>query len=151
MRGKDICGACFNVNGKEARQVARRLYENIRNRKMDCYKIYKNVSSSFSVDQIQVIKNYIFKDSHFLLDNGEYKFIKFYPTYDIAESWLRLAGNKPENILKHDILLLYHELTEIKILLDNPGYTQDFAHGLANKKYSYQLASDEYYRKLGRL
>lgn len=76
---------------------------------------------------------------------------RFFPSYDIDESWRRLSETKPDNILKHDIMLLCHELTEIMLLLRNPGYIQKFAHDLANEKYNYQLASDEYYRKLGRL
>lgn len=144
-----VNGARFSIYSKEADEVAERLYANIRKRSTDCYKIYKN--TSFSIEQVQIIKNYIFNDSHNINVNGRYMYRRFFPSYDIAESWKRLSETKPDNILKHDIMLLCHELTEIMILLKNPGYIQKFAHDLANEKYNYQLASDEYYRRLGRL
>lgn len=142
-------GAGYSIFSREAKFTAERLYENIRNRKMDCYKISK--CTNFSVEQVQIIKNYIFKDSHWLFDNGKYKYERFYPSYAIAESWRRLAEGKEDKLQKHDVMLLYHELTEIMLLLQNPGYTQDFAHELANKRYNYQVLSDAYYQKLGRL
>lgn len=145
-----VSGAKFSVLSTEADNVASRLYENIRHRSMDCYKISK--STPFSIDQIQVIKNYIFCDSHYILNNDKYEFRRFHPSYDIAESWIRLASNKKQqNIMQHDMILLYHELSEIMILLQHPEYTQNFAHTLANKKYDYQSASDSYYKSIGRL
>lgn len=144
-----VNGAKFSIYSREADIKAEKSYGNIRRRTMDCYKIHRN--TSFSIEQLQVIKNYIFSDGHYIRVNGKYVYRRFYPSYDIAESWRRLSQEKPDNILKHDIMLLYHELTEIKILLNNSGYAQDFAHKLANEKYNYQLLSDEYYRRLGRL
>ena len=45
-------------------------------------------------------------------------------------------------IERHDLILIHHEALESEYIAK--GYSQKEAHELANKKYSYQKALDEY-------
>ena len=88
-----------------------------------------------------MIKNYLFLDKHQL----ETEIDRFDPTFEIAESWQRLAFDF-EHVKPHDITLLGHELLEMKYYLE--GYSQNDAHILASKKYDYSKESREYYESL---
>lgn len=46
----------------------------------------------------------------------------------IAQSWLRLSERNANNIQKHDLTLLYHELYEIRFLLSDNNLHQAAAH-----------------------
>ena len=65
----------------------------------------------------------------------------------MAQSRERLSRKNGKGIQKHDVLLLYHELTEIGFILQR--YSQQEAHDLASKQYDYAKASNEYYKSLG--
>ena len=67
----------------------------------------------------------------------------------MAESWRRLYEKSGRSIKPHDILLINHELLEIRTLIDNSGISQMKAHSLANKVYNYQKAADAYYISIG--
>ena len=75
----------------------------------DVQKISKN--TGFEFDAILMIKHYLFIDEHNL--NGKIK--RFEPSFEIAESWRRLAFDK-KNIKPHDITLLKHELKEMALI-----------------------------------
>lgn len=122
-----------------------KMYEQIRNRSTDYLIVAKN--SGFSIEQVQTIKNYLFKDFHYL--NNSTMVSRFDPTYEIAESWRRLSEKSGKHIEKHDILLLYHELYELQLLLSSPEMSQNFAHKLASVKYPYDTESEKYYRMRG--
>lgn len=115
------------------------MYESIRHRNTDCEYISRN--TKFSIEQVQLVKNYIFRDSHVL----SYGFTRFYPSYEIAESWRRLSAKKPNDIKKHNVLLLYHELTEIDIKIHHTNISHEDAHNLAEQQYNYALESQKYY------
>lgn len=59
----------------------------------------------------------------------------------MEEVWLRLVG---EDVFSHDITLLNPEKMERK-LMHNNGMTQDEAHTIASKTYSYSKESTEEY------
>lgn len=80
------------------------------------------------------------------LSNG---YTRFTPDLAMAQSWLRLSEKSGRNIKKHDVLMLYHELVEILLLLNNSRMTQKDAHMLAEKKYNYSQAVISYYKSLG--
>lgn len=126
-------------NTSKAIEQAFKMYEQIRRRKTDCLNIARN--TGFSIEQVQIIKNYIFYDSHKLT----YGYSQFYPCYEMAESWRRLSEKNGINVQKHDVLLLYHELYEISLLISNSNYSQSHAHFEAEKKYNYSLESDRFY------
>ena len=139
----DICGARIgHLLSFEARNIAKTLYEQFR-RRNDCFTVANN--SRFTIEQIQLVKYYVFFEKHYNSDN---EFERFTPSYDMAESWRRLSEKSGKNIKPHDILLLKHELLEIAILAQN-NMSQMNAHAMANKTYNYQQASDAYYMSLG--
>ena len=140
----ELASGGVNIYSKEARIHTKSMYEQIRNRRTDCINV--SVNSGFTLEQVTIIKNYLFKDCHEL----SYGYMPFEPSYDIAESWRRLSEKSGKNIKHHDIILLYHELLEIQILLQG-RCTQKEAHELASKQYNYHLLSDIYYRSIGRL
>lgn len=144
MSSNNICGARIgNILGREARFIASKLYEQFR-RRDDCHTVARN--TGFSIEQVQLVKYYIFFESHY---NTLGHFERFLPSYDMAESWRRLSEKSGKGIKPHDILLINHELLEIRTLIDNPGISQMKAHSLANRIYNYQKAADAYYISIG--
>jgi len=65
----------------------------------------------------------------------------------MTQSWLRMSERTGKNIQKHDVVLLYHELYEIKLLIANSSCSQSRAHMEAEKKYNYSFACKEFYNK----
>lgn len=125
-----ISGA-LDRNSKEAMKHAERYYESIRNRKDEDYLNIIAKRSKLDVEDIRVIKNYIFIDKHELSDG----YRLFDADYEMAESWQRLSDENME-LKPQDIIMLNHELLE-KQLVDK-GYTQEKAHNEANKKFNYE-------------
>lgn len=78
---------------------------------------------------------------------GETEVTRFYPSYEMAESWRRLSGKDKNKIMSHDILMLQHEWLEITYIMQ--GCSQKEAHDLAVLKFDYDSASSNYYRSLG--
>lgn len=68
---------------------------------------------------------------------------RFYPNYDMAESWQRLIDGS--NIQSHDITLLNHELMEQELM--SKGMNQLDAHRASEKKYNYAKECKEYHAK----
>jgi hypothetical protein len=120
-------------------EVATKLYEQIRRRRTDIEYVARN--TGFSIEQVTMIKNYIFYDSHVLVSG----YSRFAPCYEMAQSWLRLSSRTGKNIKQHDALLLYHELWEIKLLLTHNNYSQSMAHAEAEDKFNYAYACKQYY------
>lgn len=129
----------------KASRVAERLYEQFRNRNRfdDCNHVADH--TRFSLEQLVFIRDYIFENCHWLSDG---RFTRFDPDYAMAESWRRLSEVSGVHIEPHDVLMLEHELYEIKLLLFNSGYSVTMAHEIAEQKYNYSEASKEYYEKL---
>ena len=125
--------------------VAENLYEQFRNRNKfnNCRHIANH--TGFSIEQIVIVRDYIFENCHWRRDG---RFARFDPNYAMAESWRRLSEVDGVHIEPHDILMLQHELYEIDILLHNPKYSVTMAHEIAEQKYNYSEASKEYYEKL---
>jgi len=134
-----ITGAITDPFSEQADKHAELYYPEIRKMSTDVEKIAQN--TGFTIDQIRLVKNYLFIYEHDL--DGKIK--QFDPCFQIAESWRRLAFDK-DNIKPHDILLLQHELQELQLV--STGIPQNEAHDLTNKIYNYQKASDNYYRNL---
>lgn len=62
---------------------------------------------------------------------------------------MRLSEKDGNRILQHDVILLYHELTEISYLVRFSEMTQAEAHNKAEGLYNYSEACKQYYSKLG--
>lgn len=137
-----ISGAIVDPESERGKEHAERFYEEIRNNKShsDVKKIAENTGYSF--EQILQIKNYLFVDEH-LLDEGVKRFT---PSFEIAQSWQRLAYDF-ENVKNHDFTLLKHELREMALV--NQGYSQSEAHRITERDYNYRIESIEYYISLG--
>lgn len=135
-----VSGAITDPFSDEAIAHAELYYEEIRKSKTDIVKISENTGIERS--SILLVKNYLFNDEHELM-NG---FHRFDPDFYIAESWRRLAFDK-EHIQEHDIVLLKHELNEIKLVAQ--GFSQKEAHDITNNSgLNYQQMCDEYYHIL---
>ena len=76
------------------------------------------------------VKRHIFIDAH---DLGAYEPLRFTPDYDMAVSWQRLIDGK--EIKEMDIVLLNHELTELRLM--ERGLDYDTAHSLAEAEFDY--------------
>ena len=67
---------------------------------------------------------------------------RFAPSFEIAKSWNRIMN---DNIKKHDLTLLKHEMYEEKLIANE--LIQEQAPKLASEKYNYKK-SGEYYAKI---
>lgn len=91
----------------------------------------------------QNIYEHVFINEHMFEDGGARRFD---PDYDMSESFRRiLEGN---NIKPHDIIMLNHENLELN-LMKKYNMTYEDAHDLANKKYNYKKALDEFLERIG--
>lgn len=134
-----ISGAITDPNSRRALEHAEKFYAFIRNTQSDIPKIAEN--TNFTVEQVIMIKNFLFIDKHNL--DGEIRL--FDASFEIAQSWQRLAF-MPDKIQPHDITLLNHELMEMRLM--NDGLSQQEAHNFTEKKYNYTKESDLYYQGL---
>ena len=137
--GKTHISGALNPYSERADPHAEIYYEEIRHRKDDVYKISK--TTGYTVEQIQRIKNYLFIDKHQLATG----FKRFSASYQISESWRRLALGKPES---HDITMINHEIMEMALV--DKGMSQYEAHKEASKKYNYPKEAKEFYDKIGK-
>lgn len=133
----------LNPNSRVGMSKASELYEQIRKRRTDYINVARH--TKFSLEQCKIVKNYIFLDSHEL----SVGYRRFYADLAIAQSWLRLSEKDGSRILQHDIILLYHELTEISYLVVYPDMHQAEAHNRAERLYNYSEACKQYYSQLG--
>ena len=115
-------------------------YGMIRKSTTDIENIAKN--TGYSIAQVRAVKRYLFIDKH-ELENG---YERFEPDFSIGESWWRLAF-LPDEIKDFDLMLLEHELYELRLVLD--GMSQMEAHYKANRDgHDYQSPSEAYYNSL---
>lgn len=122
-------------SSKEAMLHAENYYNLVRSMTTDCLKIATHTGVDLVL--IEKAKNHLFLSKH---DLGEKELSYFFPDYDIAQSWQRMALNT-EGILPHDLVLLFHEQEEAKLM--EQGLSQAEAHNKANEKYNYQQALNE--------
>lgn len=115
-------------------------YKSIRNSKKD--PIVKSISKNSGFSEVYISKVY----EHVFLNEYElYGGIKrFEPDYDMAESFRRLREGK--DVQEHDIILLKHEHLEYG-LMNKLGLSYDDAHELAQNKYNYKAALDNFKKK----
>ena len=134
-----ISGAIADPMSLEAQKHAELYYEEIRHRTDDVYKIAK--CTGFTPDQVLKVKNYLFVDTHILVDGIR----RFDPSFEIAQSWQRMSDMQ-EHVTEHDRLLIPHELMEMDLV--SHGISKIEAHEKTSKIYDYPRAANEYYYKL---
>lgn len=136
-------GALNPENEKDFKRCeihAKKYYEEIRSRKTDVSAIAKN--TGLDENRIRIVKEHVFVNKY---DLGEEEPTNFYPNYDIAVSWQNLIDGK--NISEKDIILLKHEYYEYT-LMHEKGMTYVEAHTIAQEKYNYKKAVDEWREKI---
>ena len=126
MNSGAITGA-LDPNSNAADEHAKQYYEFVRSTTSDIKTI--SVNTGIDSQTIETVKNYLFIDEHDL--GGVTK--RFDPNYEISQSWQRLWHG--ENILKHDLTLIQHEIYERELV--KSGISQGKAHLLASQKYNY--------------
>lgn len=134
-----VSGAISDPLSPEAQEHAELYYEEIRHRTDDIAKISNH--TGYTPEQILKVKNYLFVETHILADGIR----RFDPSFEIAESWQRLADMQ-EYIQPHDILLISHELMEMDLI--NKGFSQENAHNKTCLKYDYPKATNDFCQKL---
>lgn len=139
--GSNISGAisgALKPDSKRAQEHADRYYESVRHMTNDVNRIASN--TGFSVEDISIIKDFVFMQKHEL----DGKIERFAPSFEMSQSWQRLIDGK--NIQPHDITLLKHELMERELM--KKGFSQDEAHIRTSQKYNYAREAAEYYDKI---
>jgi len=114
-------------------------YASVRKMKTDVDRISKN--TGVEREKIQYVKDYIFNTKH-NLGGSESEY--FEPDFMMAQSWERLILG--EDIQKHDMTLLKHEIME-KELVDK-GTSQFDAHIITSRKYNYDKEAKEFYANI---
>lgn len=130
-----VSGA-LDPDSERAQEHAERYYEAVRKMSNDYKRIADN--TDFSEEDVKRVKSFVFLEKH---DLGGSEPERFYPDYDMAQSWQRLIDGK--NIQKHDLTLLRHELMESDLI--NKGLTQKEAHKLTELKYNYSEECKNYH------
>ncbi len=111
-----------------------------RKREYEIRAVAKN--SGFSTEDIEKVFSHVFEKEHLFEDGTVHK---FFPDYDMAQSWIRLREGK--NIKKHDIILLNHELMEANIMRNEANIPYEPAHEEAQKQYNYAEALKKYLKE----
>ena len=124
----------LDPNSERAIKHTKNYYESIRKMKTDYIRIANN--TGMNENEIKEIKEYLFIDKHNLTEG--YK--RFDESFDITQSWQRLIDGR--NIKEHDIILLKHEMLELKNVKN--GLTQNEAHIIASKEYNYSEAVERF-------
>lgn len=127
MKSRAVSGA-LNPYSTEAQNHAEQYYESIRHMKTDTKKISENVG--WKQNAIDKIKEHVFIKEH---DLGNDAKERFYPSYDMAQSWQRLIEGK--SVKEQDLVLLKHEYLELTLM--KKGFSQANAHSMASKKHNF--------------
>lgn len=127
MKSGAVSGA-LDPYSEEGQNHANQYYESVRHMKADTKKISENVG--WSQGSIEKIKEHIFIKEH---DLGNITKERFYPSYDMAQSWQRLIEGK--NIKEQDLVLLKHEYLELTLM--RKGLSQAEAHKVASSKHNF--------------
>lgn len=120
---------------------AESYYEEVRNRSRDAEIGAVSGNSGFSTSDIETIYRHVFLDEHDLADGHR----RFYPDYDMAQSWQRLRDG--HDIQRHDLTLLHHELEESRLMADGISYEDAHAE-VVRMGYDYEKEAREWH--LGR-
>ncbi|WP_153414924.1 WXG100-like domain-containing protein [Nocardia macrotermitis] len=94
----------------------------------------------FSRDDIEQIKNHLFREEHPIRDyDGEIVQRRYDADPDIAEAWIRMRSGEPRPA---DLVLLEHELAESNFYRDNPGAIYQDAHAHANESHNWAKVAE---------
>ena len=133
-----ISGA-LDPDSEQAQEHAVRYYELVRRMKTDVERISTN--TGYSQETIAEVKQFVFIERHAL--GGQEK-ERFFPSYEMAESWQRLIDGR--DIQPHDLTLLKHEIMERKLMSE--GMPQDIAHIRTSQLFNYAREAKQYYDQI---
>lgn len=124
---------------KKRQKIAEDYYEQVRhrNRNFEIKAVAQN--TGFSEKDVDKIFAHIFELDHRFRNGTTHK---FHPDYYMQHSWIRLRDGK--NIQRHDLIMLWHELEEAKIMGTGVDVIYEDAHEIVEKKYNYTEALLEY-------
>lgn len=152
-----------SIDNIEANQIAAEMYEGFkrRDRKQFVANIAKN--TGMKLEDIDNVYQHIFINEHYL--SGKGKVTTFEPDYAMAQSFMRLSKMNGKDILKHDRVMIQHEILEYTEYIrmrdeyrkengkdikgKNEGIVLDKAHKIASMKYDYDTEVKAYYSRKG--
>lgn len=111
-----------------------------RKREYEIRAVAKN--SGFSTEDIDKVFSHVFEKEHLFADGTIHK---FFPDYDMAQSWIRLREGK--SIQEHDMILLNHELMEANIMGKGTDIPYEPVHEEVQKQYNYAEALKKYLKE----
>lgn len=129
-------------NGHKRELHAKRYYESVRKRNKENEINVISKHSGFPKKEVEKAYNHIFINEY---DLGE-TVRRFDEDYDMAQSWQRLFEGK--DIKEHDLVLLKHEAMEFDLMNEDGLYYEE-AHNIAEHKYNYSKALDDWLQKRG--
>lgn len=143
MKSKVTSGALTDNNDplyEKRNRHANSYYDSVRNSKKN--NIINTIASNTGMAESDISKIYdhVFINEYELYGGKR----RFDPDYDMAESFRRLREGK--EIQEHDLILLRHERLEYE-LMNKEGMTYQEAHSIAETKYNYRKALDEFKHK----
>lgn len=126
--------------GEKRNRHAVSYYASIRNSKKDPIVNTIAQNSGFSKIYISKVYDHVFVNEYDLYGGRK----RFDPDYDMSESFRRLREGK--DVQEHDIILLKHEHLEYG-LMNKLNLLYEEAHDLAESKYNYKSALDDFKEK----
>ena len=127
---------------KRRKAFAKSYYREILGRKREFEISSVSRNTGFSEEEIDIVFSHIFELDHLFEDGTIHK---FFPDYDMAQSWFRLRDGK--TIYKHDLILLHHELEEAKIMGKGTNIAYEPVHRKVEEKFNYAHALKKYLKE----
>lgn len=139
LSAKDFGAISGALNDKNDPTLARRyahaekFYKARRKNGITAFVNKIHANTGYPINRLENIYKHVFINEHDLADGRH----RFYPSYDMAQSFQRLLEGR--DIHKHDLIMLKHEHLELAIM-KKLGYNYGKAHDLTNTKHNYTLA-----------
>jgi hypothetical protein len=94
-------------------------------------------TTGYSPEEIAAVKRHLMVEEHRIQhpETGRIEIRRFDPDEDVADAWIRLRAGRP---LPEDLILVNHELAELRYLRDHPGATYQQAHRHANRLFDWE-------------
>ena len=145
IKSGTLSGALTDKNDplyEKRNKHAKSYYDSIRNSKKN--DIINTIAGNTGIAKSDISKIYdhVFINEYELYGGKR----RFDPDYDMAESFRRLREGK--EIQEHDLIMLRHEQLEYE-LMNKKGLSYQEAHNIAESKYNYRRALDEFNQKNG--
>lgn len=141
---KKTAGALNNINdplGEKREKHAIQYYKSLENRDANSVAIKIAQNAEIDFEDAKDIYNHVFINKHKFEDG---RIEKFYPDYDMAQSFQRILEGK--DIKNHDITMLNHEKLEFDTMREYDMVYEE-AHKIAESKYNYSKELKEFLKE----